>query len=205
MLVALLHGISFSTAPLLGLSPFKIFVFSAAVRQGWRRALPLALVPLIADIPIILVLWIVVRQFPSWFVDGLRTLGGLFYLYLAFTLLRSTRQEIDSRILDHELRRSFWQAVVAVWLTPNVYINWTVIGVPALIEYGSQSAWQAIMFLLGFYALWILGLGLQIILVGQANRLVPQGRFVLILAGSALLSGFGLYLIGTGLQGLLAS
>lgn len=204
MLISLLHGISFGTAPFLGISPFKVFVLSNSIRQGWRRALPLALVPLIADIPVILLLWVVVRQFPPWAVDILRTLGGLFYLYLAFILLRSARKKLDTDLLDAELRRSFWQAIVAVWLTPNIYINWTIIGIPALIEYAGQSTWHAALFLLGFYALWVPGLGLQIFLVGQANRLFPKGRFYLILAGSLLLTGFGIYLIWNGATSLLA-
>jgi threonine/homoserine/homoserine lactone efflux protein len=192
MLLALLQGVSFATVPLLSISPFKIFVLSSAVRQGWRRALPLATVPLIGDVPIILVLWLLLRQFPEWAVNVLRTIGGLFYLYLAVGLIRSARRVLAPERLDSEFRRTYRQAVAAIWITPNVYINWSLIGIPALLNYAQQSAIHAALFLIGFYLVWVGGLGLQILLAAQAGRLPPRSVSYLVIGGSLVLVGFGL-------------
>ena len=66
MLLIILHALSFATAPLLSMaSPFKIFVFSQAIYHGWRRSLWLALTPLLADIPVALLIWLIVSQLPA--------------------------------------------------------------------------------------------------------------------------------------------
>lgn len=192
-------------APLLSIGPFKVFVLSSAINQGWRRALPLATVPLVADIPVIILLWVILQQVPDWSVDGLRALGGLFYIYLAIRLARTARAQLTPDMLDVERKRSYWQAVVAVWITPAVYINWSVIGVPALLNYSEQSAMAAIIFLVGFYAVWVVGLAAQIWLVGQADRVLATRTVYLVYAGSVLLVAFGIYQIWLGAGNVVSS
>jgi threonine/homoserine/homoserine lactone efflux protein len=204
MLLPLLQGISFATAPLLSISPFKIFLLSSAIRQGWRKALPLATVPLVGDLPIILTLWLLVRQLPDWGLEGLRIAGGLFYLHLAIGLFRGARRSLSPEALGAQSRQSYRQAVVAIWISPNVYINWGSIGIPALLGYSEQSAAHAALFLIGFYVVWVGGLGLQIVVAGQAGRFPPRSRTVLAGAGSLLLVGFGLRQVWLGMTRLLA-
>ncbi len=204
MLLPLLQGISFATAPLLSLSPFKVFVLSSAVNQGWRRALPLATVPLVSDIPIIIFLWVVLQQVPDWSVDGLRAVGGFFYIYLAVRHVRTARTQLTPDMRDVEFKRSYWQAVVAVWITPVAYINWAVIGVPALLTYAEQSVASVILFLVGFYAVWVGGLAVQIWIVGQADRVLEARTVYLVYGGSVLLVAFGFYQIWLGLSNIFA-
>lgn len=205
MWIALLHGISFSVLPLSSLSPFKIYVLSQALRQGWRRSLPLSLAPLIADIPVILLIWLVLSQLPAWTLNVLRILGGLFYAYLAYHLVRRTREPDPDpeEVLEDVPRRTFREAIVAVWLSPPVYINWSSIGVPALLGYGAQSAWYAIAFLAGFYVLWVGGLAAQIFLVGQAGKYSAKANAVVLVAAALFLTGFGAYQIWIGLTTLI--
>lgn len=204
MWVALLQGISFATAPLLSVGPFKIFVLSQALRQGWRRSLSLALVPLLADIPVIILIWLVLRQLPDWSVNTLRLAGGLFYVYLAYALVRSARQQVSEDVLASAPRRTFRQAITAIWVNPAVYINWSIIGVPALLGYAAQSSWHMGAFLLGFYLLWVGGLALQIILVGQAGKFGSQANtHIIVVAAALFLVGFGIYQFWIGATNLL--
>ena len=203
MWIALLHGVSFAVLPLSSLSPFKIYVLSQALRQGWRRSLPLSLAPLIADIPVILLIWLVLSQLPAWTLNVLRVLGGLFYAYLAYRLVRRTQEPDPEEVLQDVPRRTFREAIVAVWLSPPVYINWSSIGVPALLGYGAQSTWYAVGFLVGFYVLWVGGLALQIFLVGQAGRYSTKANAVVLVAAALFLAGFGAYQIWIGLTNLL--
>jgi threonine/homoserine/homoserine lactone efflux protein len=92
MIVIFLHALSLATTPLLSFRPYKILVLSAALQHGWRRALPLALTPLVADIPVILLVWLVLRQLPEDAIRLLRISGGLFFIYLATVLFRSARR-----------------------------------------------------------------------------------------------------------------
>lgn len=158
----------------------------------------LALVPLLSDIPVIILIWLVMRQFPDWALNVLRLVGGLFYLYLAYGLIRNVGRKLAEDALATTPRRTFGQAITAVWVTPNVYINWSVIGVPALIGYAQQSFGHAAGFLLGFYLLWVGGLAMQIILIGQAGKVSSQANRYLIYAAALLLVGFGIYLISDG-------
>lgn len=203
MWISLLHGISFAVLPLSSLSPFKIYVLSQALRQGWRRSLPLALAPLIADIPVILLIWLVLSQLPAWSLNVLRLLGGLFYAYLAYRLVRRTREPEPEEVLQDVPRRTFREAIVAVWLSPTVYINWSSIGVPALLSYGAESTWYAIGFLAGFYVLWVGGLAAQIFLVGQAGKYSAKVNTVVLVAAALFLAGFGAYQIWIGLTNLI--
>jgi threonine/homoserine/homoserine lactone efflux protein len=203
MWLALLQGISFATAPLLAFSPFKVFVFSQALQQGWRRSLPLALVPLLADIPVILLLWVALRQLPAWSVDLLRMTGGLFYVYLAYSVVRKARQPVRENVLANAPHRTFGQAITAVWVSPQIYINWSIIGIPALLGYAAQSPWHMVAFLLGFYLLWVGGLALQIMLVGQAGKISPHANTYIVGIAAFLLVGFGLYQFWLGITNLL--
>lgn len=206
MSVIFLHSLSFAITPLLAFGPFKIFVLSHALARGWRRALPLALTPLMADIPVILLVWLVLRQLPERAIDVLRVTGGLFFFYLAYVLYRNARQmgSVDERVVSAP-NRTFWQAVLSIWISPQVYINWTAIGMPALIGYREQSLWHGIAFLISFYTLWIGGLAVQIILFGQAGKINVQANNIVIIAASLLLVGFGLYQIWLGVTGFLSN
>jgi threonine/homoserine/homoserine lactone efflux protein len=204
MWLALFQGVSFAMAPLLSFSPFKLFVFSSALRQGWRKSLPLALTPLIADIPIILLIWLILRQIPDAALHALRIAGGLFYIYLAVGLIRRANHPVDAQTVSNSPQRSFWQAITAIWITPQVYINWSVIGVPALLTYGDESPWNAVAFLIGFYVLWVVGLAAQIVIFGQAGKLNQTATRYVIIAASLLLVGFGVYQCWLGAAALTA-
>lgn len=205
MWIAFLQGLSFATIPLLSFGPFKIFVLSQSLRQGWQRSLPLALVPLLADIPVIMLIWLLLRQLPNWTLNGLYLTGGLFYIYLAYGLIRSARQQVSQATLEIAPRRTFWQAITAVWITPQIYISWSIIGIPALLGYGAQSSWYAAGFLVGFYLFWIGGLALQIIVAGQAGKFSGRTNAYLIAIAALLLVGFGIFQFWIGATNLLGS
>jgi len=205
MWLALVHGASFATAPLLSLSPFKVFVLSSSLQKGWRHSLPLALAPLIADIPVIVLLWLILRQMPGEAVRMLRIVGGGFYVYLAIGLIRNSTRIVDSDAVRNTERRSFWQAITAIWVTPQVYINWSLIGIPALMAQADESVSNAAAFLLGFYFVWVGGLAVQITVMSQAGRLDPNITRLLMTAGGLILIGFGVYQVWIGARGLLLS
>lgn len=73
---------------------------------------------------------------------------------------------------------------------------------PALLAYSAQSSWHVVGFLVGFYGLFVGGLALQIILVGQAGKLSSQANGFVIAGAALLLVGFGLYMFWTGLTSL---
>ncbi len=205
MLLILLHALSFATAPLLSLaSPFKIFVFSQAMAHGWRRSLWLALTPLVADIPVALLVWLIVSQMPTAVLDILRILGGFFFFFLAYVIYGNARREgIDINKLSNMPQRSFWQAIITIWVSPQVYINWSTIGMPAMLQYAEQSFAAFLLFTIAFYIVWVGGLALEIVLFAQIGRLNPQANQIIFYCAALLLIGFGIYQIWLGATVLL--
>lgn len=205
IIVIFLHALSLATLPLLSFGPFKIFVLSQALQYGRQRSLPLALTPLVADIPVILLVWLVLRQLPVGVINVLRITGGLFFFYLAYVVFRNVRtMQISAEAVAAAPRRTFLQAITAIWISPQVYINWTVIGIPALLDYTTESVWHGLAFLFFFYLLWVGGLAVQIILFSQVGKVNERANAYLAMIGSLLLIGFGFYQIWLGLTGLIA-
>jgi len=204
MTVIFLHALTLATVPLLSFGPFKIFVLSQALQNGLRRSLPLAFTPLVADIPVILLVWLVLRQLSEQTINVLQISGGLFFFYLAYVLFRNMRRtQVSTEVLVNAPHRTFGQAIVAIWISPQVYLNWTAVGVPALLTYSAESVWHGLAFLLFFYLLWIGGLSLQIVLFSQAGKVNEQLNSYLAIIGSLLLIGFGVYQIWLGITGLI--
>jgi threonine/homoserine/homoserine lactone efflux protein len=187
--------------PLLSFGPFKIFVLSQSIQYGWRRSLRLVLTPLVADIPVILLGWLVLRQMPEDVINMLRITGGLFFFYLAYVLFSNVRRfQISEEKIANAPNRTFWQAATAIWISPHVYINWTIIGVPALLAYSEESIWRGLAFLFFFYILWIGGLSGQIFLFGKAGLINEQANKYLVTVGSLLLVIFGSHQIWLGIN-----
>lgn len=204
MIIIFLHGLSLALSPLLSFGPFKIFVLSQALQNGWRRTLRLALTPLVADIPVIITVWLLLNQLPDEFIYVLQIVGGFFFIYLAAVLFRKARvaqvlEDSFSGAPDH----SFRQAVISIWINPNVYITWGIIGVPTLVHYADQSFWHAAAFLFFFYLMWVGGLAVQIILFGKLGTIDQRANTYIVIFASLLLVSFGIYQIWIGATTLL--
>jgi threonine/homoserine/homoserine lactone efflux protein len=204
MIIILLHALSLALTPLLSFGPFKIFVLSQAIQKGWRRTLRLALTPLVADIPVIITVWLLLSRLPEWTIHVLQFSGGLFFIYLASVLYRRARvAPVSADTLPNAPDHSFRQAVTSIWINPQVYINWGIIGVPALLNYSEQSVWHAAAFLFFFYVIWVGGLALQIILFGTLGTINQRANTSIIILASVLLLCFGIYQIWIGITTLL--
>lgn len=204
MIITFLHALSLAVTPLLSFGPFKIFVLSQALQNGWRRTLRLALTPLVADIPVIITVWLLLNQLPEEAIHVLQVAGGIFFIYLATVLFRKARvARVSAETLSDAPDHSFRQAVISIWITPQVYISWAVIGVPALLSYSEQSVWQALAFLVFFYLIWVGGLALQIILFGKLGTINRQANEIVVTIASIFLVGFGIYQIWIGATTLL--
>lgn len=70
----------------------QAFLLSQIIRSGWKRTLPLALIPLGSDGPVMLSLFFLLSQLPLWFTHGLRIFGGFYILYLAWDAYHTTKK-----------------------------------------------------------------------------------------------------------------
>lgn len=157
--------------------PFQAFLLSQTLRNGWRRSLPLALIPLLSDGPIMLTFILVLSQLPAWFTSALQIIGGLFILYLAwdaFLAARKIEKSDPNTSVSAPNNLSFLKCATMNLLNPNVYIFWGTIGVPTILAGWKISPVWGIAFVLGFYGLMIPTLVGWIALFGTLGQLKPK-------------------------------
>ena len=63
--------------------PLQTYLIQTTLTQGWRKALPLIISPLVSDFPLILLTVFVLERFPPEFIRVIQIMGGLFVLWLA--------------------------------------------------------------------------------------------------------------------------
>ena len=141
-------GYGFSAAVQPG--PFQTFLLSQTLKRGWRRALPVALAPLLSDGPIIALRLFVLSQLAAWLEKALHVAGGLFILYLAWGAYRSWRS-YRGEIAAQSGTRNVLQAAAMNALSPGPYIYWGTVTGPILVRGWRERPVNGIAFLAGFY------------------------------------------------------
>jgi threonine/homoserine/homoserine lactone efflux protein len=194
MAIYLLQGVMLALPTVLTPSPFRIYLITEVLQNGFRRTLPAVFAPAITDGPIILLVVLILSRMPQWMLEALRLGGGLYLLYLATNvvrLLRRTTSPILRPTGRHSARQSLGRAVVVNALNPNPYIFWTVVAGPILMLGLAQSLATGLAFLLGFYGVFFVGVTIVIWVFSAAGRINPAANRLL-LGVSAL----GLAVIG---------
>jgi len=178
-------------------SPLKIFLISEALEHGWRRTLPVSLVPLVTDGPIIVLTLLVLTQTPNWFLNLLRLLGGLFILYLARRILAILMADSPAlKAPGQATRQSFFKAIGVNLLNPNPYILWGVVAGPIVLDgWRQQSIGVGLSFIVGFYVTFVTGLAALIIIFATAGKLDPRLNKILSGLSAVALFLFGVYQI----------
>ncbi|MCD4717703.1 MAG: LysE family translocator [Desulfobacterales bacterium] len=200
MILYLLQGVALSLPAAIMPGPFQAFLISQALKNGWKRTLPVALAPLVTDGPIIALVLFILTQTPQWFLDILRIAGGLFILYLArgvFVTLKTPGPTLEPS--GHGARQTLLNAIVLNFLNPNPYIFWSVVAGPIMLSGWRESAKLGIAFIVGFYGTFVCILVVLIIVFATAGRLNPKVNRILIAITAVALAVFGVYQIAVGI------
>jgi len=183
--------------------PFLAFLMAQSLRVGWRRTMPAAFAPLLSDSPAILLCLFILSQTPDWFISALRLIGGMVLLWMAYNTLKTARQSADAQAAtSFGSNQSLIRATLMNLFNPNIYIFWSTIGAPIVLDGFKQSSWHGFSFIIAMYATLIPTLAVIIFLSGAANRFTPRVREVLSLILGGLLLLFGVYQISQGLFAL---
>jgi|LADL02.1.fsa_nt_gi threonine/homoserine/homoserine lactone efflux protein len=203
----LTQGIVFGLYAAFLPGPMQAFLLSQIIRSGWKRTLPLALIPLGSDGPVMISLFFLLSQLPLWFTHGLRVIGGFFILYLAWDAYRSAKKSdvVSIPINTPPVRATFFKGVTMNLLNPNVYIFWATIGVPTILTGWQISPLHGLAFVLGMYGTMIPATMIWITLFGTIGNLKPAiqmtiGRLIIL-----LLIIVGIYMIINGMIALLST
>jgi threonine/homoserine/homoserine lactone efflux protein len=201
MLAYILQGIGYGFAAAVQPGPFQTYVVAQTLSRGWRRALPVALGPLISDGPIIVLTVLVLSQVPSWLERALHIAGGAFILYLAHSAFAAWRRFNPREPTPSDLPRfNLLRAAAMNALSPGPYIYWSLVTGPILLAGWRETPSNGLGFLAGFYLAMIAALGSIVLTFGLARRLGPRVNRLLLGVSAVALAGFGLHQLWLGLR-----
>lgn len=181
--------------------PFQAYLLAQSVRNGAARTVPVTLVPLVSDPPVIAVVLTALAQVPAGFLRGLQVAGGAVILWLGAGALRALRSPPRPDAAPPSGPRGFWRAVLVNLTNPNAWIGWSVVMGPIASAAWRASPLRALAFVSAFYLFLVGGNLLLVLLAGRVSRLGPAFARGLGLASGLALVGFGLWQVGRGVAG----
>lgn len=198
-LTAWLAFVAASVVLLVIPGPTLLTVISYSVSHGKRARLPLVCAVALGDSTALLLsllgLGAVLAASAFWFTV-IKTLGGLYLLYLGWKLLRAgVGAQLDKPVAPLASR---WRLFGNTWLVTALNpkgIIFFVAFLPQFIQPGQPLLPQYLVLGLSFVSLAAINATLYAIFAGQARRLLtsPAAQKRFNLAGGSLLAGAGLW------------
>jgi len=193
-------GLGFSAAASPG--PFQAFLLGQGARLGVRRALPLALAPLVSDGPVVAVMLVLLAGAPPWLLRGLSVGGGALLLWLAWATVRAAGEPRPEAAGDAAAWRSpLLRAALVNAAGPGPWIFWSTVCGPILVEAWRAAPARGLAFLLGFYATLVGGNALVVAAFGMAGRIAPRAARHLSIAAGIAMAILGALQLWRGLSG----
>lgn len=167
MFAALVAGTILGFSAGIAPGPLLALVIAAALQHGVRSGLKVAVVPLITDLPIILLTLVLLAQLSELpVVLGLLSVFGAgFIAVLGWEAVRFRPR--DAARVRATPDRSFPQAILANLLSPHPYLFWLSVGGPMVFRTAEASWPAAVAFVAMFYLLLV---GSKIVVAWLAAR-----------------------------------
>lgn len=161
-----------------GISPGPIFalVITETLKHGKREGIKLACVPIVTDIPIVLISLLIISKLSQYSTPlGILTLlGAIFLLYLAYeNITYSSGNEISTVQF-----KSFSKGVVANFFSPHPYLFWILIGGPIILKASQINLATPVLFVFAFYLMLIGSKILIAILTHRLKGILQSKTFV---------------------------
>ncbi len=168
-------GFSASASP----GPFQALLLERSARLGPRRALHIALVPLVSDPPVIAACLLALAGLPVGLLRLLSLAGGALLVYLGGSALRDLwGSRLDVPVAGGPAAApaagGFWRAVLLNLLNPNAWIFWSLVGGPILAGALREDAPHPLAFLSGFYVALTATNAATVLVFGAVGRLGPR-------------------------------
>jgi threonine/homoserine/homoserine lactone efflux protein len=214
-LTLFVQGLALGMTAAASPGPFQTYLVNQTLNKGGQKTVPLAFAPLISDIPIVLIILLALDHLPAQFLRFVSLAGGIFVLYLSWSLLRqwikpaqSNRSDTDrSQSVSYEETRarvaqsSLMRGVLMNSMSPGPYTFWMLVSGPILLAALRQSWLMGATFLFGFYGALIGGFLGIVLLFHLAHRMGPRVVRIFSLLSIFVLIIFGVILFARGIQG----
>ena len=199
----LLQGASLGLTASISPGPLFFYLISQSLMGGWKRGAIVAIAPLISDIPLVIIILLLLGQIPAYFLPLISILGGLYLIYLAWSLFLKWRQYHGVKLVETgQLSHSLGKAILVNYLSPGPYLFWTLVNGPLLLQALRLSVLHGIGFLVSFYGLFIGSMLILVIIFSQVKRLGQRMVDALSLLSAIILHIFGIVLIVRGISGV---
>jgi threonine/homoserine/homoserine lactone efflux protein len=181
-------GAMFGLSAGLSPGPLLTLVISETLQHNKTEGSKIAFVPLITDLPVILVTLFIFSRFSQFTVVlGLVSfLGSIYVAWLGFQTLRIKELAVETQKLKPE---SFKKGVLTNFLNPNPYFFWLTVGIPLAFKAYEISLAAVILFFLSFYTILVGSVIGIAIMVGRSKAFLKNKAYVWVMRilGIALL------------------
>jgi threonine/homoserine/homoserine lactone efflux protein len=195
------QGVTLGFSAAVSPGPFQAFLFATSARLGIRRTLPLALAPLVSDVPIVALVLLALTHVPTGFLRTLEVAGGAFLLWLAWGSWRAAGAPGGGPARAPRPGGDLFRAVLVNATGPGPWVFWSTVCGPILAEAWRASPGRAVAFLLGFYGMLVGGKAALVAAFGMAGRVGPRTARTLALASAAVMAAMGALQLWRGLSG----
>jgi len=193
MISYLLFALGYSFACVVQPGPFQAFLLSQSLVNGWRKSFPLVFIPLISDVPVIIIVLVILSNLPRELLMVLQCLGGAFLLYLAFKAYQAWQTFSDKKEVKVPRSSAFFKGVLVNVLNPNAYIGWSLVMGPMLMKGWGESPVNGIVLLVAFYGSMVIYSCGMVVLFATARNFGPRVTRISILVSAITLAIFGIY------------
>ncbi len=185
--------------------PLLALMVSETVRHGRGEGFRIAAVPLLTDLPILIVAFLAVAVMSNLrLFSGIISIAGAAYVcYLGIDSLTLKKAIIEG---EDTKPRSLRRGMVTNLLNPHPYLFWVTVGAPTALKGFGVSALAAAGFVAGFYA-GIVGSKMGVALAVDRARgfMGERGYLIVLKLLGAVLVVFAAILFAEGVRGLRGS
>lgn len=194
-------GLSLGLSAGLAPGPLLALVIQRSVQGGLASGLRVAVAPLLSDLPIVVLSFLLVGRLPEAGLDIMLGIGGLFVLWLGFDAMRHAGDGIDTTVTK-TARQDYLHGALINFLNPHPYLFWVAVGAPTVVRAWRTDPWMAVVFIVSFYAL-LIGSKVVLAFLFSRARALPQRQYTwMIRFSSLLLLIAGVFMLYTALRNL---
>jgi threonine/homoserine/homoserine lactone efflux protein len=173
----LVTGIIFGLSGGLTPGPLFTFIISETLKYGTREGIKIALVPIMSDLPIVLLTLYVISKLSEIdiIISVIALTGALYLLYLGIEGIKFKGSTADVTMVKP---KSIRKGITINLLNPNPYIFWFTIGAPTVLS-GSEISFLAPVAFIGGMYLFLVGSKIVLaILVGKSKIFLKSKVYI---------------------------
>jgi threonine/homoserine/homoserine lactone efflux protein len=148
--------------------PLLTLVISETLMHNKREGFKVALAPLITDLPIIMITWLIFSKLSHFniILSIISFFGGIYFAWLGYETIKIRRLNVEISSINPD---SLKKGITANFLNPNPYIFWFTAGIPTAVKAYGVSLLTVILYFLLFYML-LTGSKILIALLAERSK-----------------------------------